>query len=519
MVVNRLQTLLFVVILPVGLGLGCSRATCPELTGPVPDQVADAEGRVVAEPGDDVAFVYDPTELREFELLLEDEDLATLDADPMAEEYVPGTLVFDGVEYGPVGVRYKGSYGAWVGCTEESTEDNPLGMGGAKTCPKLNLKVSFNEYDDDGRFFGVKKLLFHAMNHDPSLMRERMAYGLFREMGVPSPRAVHVRLAVNGEYQGVFLNVEYIDGRFTRSRFEDGEGNLYKEVWPTSSNLQPEVTEARLLEHLRTNEDEDPSVAKMLEFGAAAQHDDGDTRAAALAAWLSIGNTMRYIAVDRTIRADDGPFHWYCDGGVCDNHNFYFYEEADADRVWLIPWDLDNAFVVIREQGLNADTFVTVVDEWDDHTVYCRARAGALSPQMTQMPPSCDPLINGLGCHYHGAYDDALDELLAGPFSESAVEEKLADWEVQIEDAVAEASAADGDQLTPDDWQAGITELRERTEILRDQATGGSTSGCALAGGRQPASPVAAVVVLGLLGAAVSTGTRRRCRRRTSRAR
>lgn len=435
------------------------------------DDDAGQPGSVIAEPNDDAAFLYDQDFFRTFELKLAPEDLAFLDADPTAEIYVPGTLVYDGVEYGPVGIRYKGSLGAWVFCTEDSTPQNPFGVGGAKSCPKLNIKVSFNWSNPDGRFFGLKKIQFHAMNHDPSLMRERLGYMMFRKLGVPAPRAVHARVLVNGELSGVYVNVEYVDGRFTRSRFSDGKGNLYKEVWPTYSDNQVVTTPQRLLGGLRTNEDDNPSVAKMIEFGGAVMASEGADRAAVIADWMDVDNTLRMVAADRTIRADDGLFHFYC-GGQCSNHNYFVYQEEFSDRVWVIPWDLDNAFVLIREAGFTADSFVKVMDEWDDHGVACEPRPGGTPVSPRQLPPSCDPLIRGWGS-FAGEYDAAIDELVGGPFSEAVVETTIAAWQAQITDAVDEAYAADAEQLSPAQWQAGVVDFRERTQILRDAAAAG----------------------------------------------
>ena len=62
---------------------------------------------------------------------------------------------------------------------------------------------------------------------------------------------------------------------------------------------------------------------------------------------------MSQLAVDRTIRHDDGPFHWYCDDGTvarCGNHNF-FYEDPTAGSITMIPWDLDSAFSNILGDG------------------------------------------------------------------------------------------------------------------------------------------------------------------------
>jgi hypothetical protein len=458
----------------VVVAAGCNdegAGTCAARSEPVPAPVDDPAGRVIAEPVDEVAFVYDPAVLRTIELKIAADDLAFLDAAPAREEYVPATFVFEGVEYGPVGVRYKGGLGAFVGCTTGSTMEDPFNTSGAKTCPKLGLKIAFDEYDPAGRFFGVKKLQLHAMNADASLMRERLGYGLYRQMGVPAPRAVHTRLLINGALAGLYLNVEYIDGRFVDSRFADGDGNLYKEVWPTASEFQPAVTTDRLLAGLRTNEDLSPSVQKMLDFGAAVTTDDGDAQAAALAAWLNVDATARTIAVDRTIRADDGPFHFYCgDDGLCSNHNFYVYEEALARRLWLLPWDLDNAFVVLDDRSTGTDRFLFVQDAWDDSSVRCAPRKDALGLLM-QLPPACDPLIAALGCAYHDRYEAAVGELIDGPMGPQAVSAALDAWTAQIAGVVEEVHAADARQLAPDAWAAGLADFERRVEALRGFAT------------------------------------------------
>jgi hypothetical protein len=442
-------------------------AGCLALSEPLGSQAVDVPGRVLTKPDDAIAFIYDQTQLRTFELRLEDRDLAFLDADPVAEQYVPGTLVFEGQEYGPVGIRYKGSVGSFLGCTAES---EGLQSSGPKVCPKLSLKVSFNKFEPEGRFFGVKKLLFHAMVQDDSMMRERLGYWLFEEMGVPAPRAVHTRLLINGVYAGVFLNVEYIDGRFTRSRFEDGEGNLYKEVWPTRFGQQGPMSAEEILEGLRTNEDESPSVEKMIRFGTELTSASGDMRAEAVQSWLNVQHTMNYIAVDRTIRADDGPFHFYCIFGECSNHNVYLYEEAKTDRMYLIPWDLDNAFVIDGDNRTGTDAFLFVEDAWNDATVPCESGTGFRFFTLSQMPPSCDPFLNALGCYFTPGYESAVRTFLDGPFSAATVEAQLTAWEEQIAAAVDEQFATNPEHPSPTAWKAATQNLRFRIERLRTQA-------------------------------------------------
>ena len=301
---------------------------------------------MIPEPDDAIAFLYDHSQVQQFELRLSPENMKFLDDDPTAEEWVPGTLVYEGVSYDKVGIRYKGSVGSWIGCVENATPDKmaagELDISGARVCSKLSLKVSFNKYDKEGRFFGVKKLLFHSMNNDPSQLRDRLAYQLFRLMGVAAPRANHAIVTINGR-TGLYANIESVDGRFTRSRFatgpDDGEGNLYKEVWPTAGALPlAPLTKERLHDALETNEDE-ASVDDILLFNEliiddwlkASGNKEGSPRRH-LERYFNVPNLASFFAVDRTIRADDGPFHFYCSPEGCANHNFYFYDGIKRDK-------------------------------------------------------------------------------------------------------------------------------------------------------------------------------------------
>ena len=64
-----------------------------------------------------------------------------INSDPAAENYVEGSLVFENKVINNVGVRYKGSIGAWVGCLSNDDWTNPSGY---KTCPKLSMKIKIN---------------------------------------------------------------------------------------------------------------------------------------------------------------------------------------------------------------------------------------------------------------------------------------------------------------------------------------------------------------------------------------
>ena len=61
--------------------------------------------------------------------------------------------------------------------------------------------------------------------------------------------------------------------------------------------------------------------------------------------WIDKDLFLKTILVDRRIANDDGFMHFYHEGGVnYENHNYYWYEDPNDDKLQLIPWDLDNSF-------------------------------------------------------------------------------------------------------------------------------------------------------------------------------
>jgi spore coat protein H len=403
------------------------------------------DGVLVTDPQDDAAYIFQEGVVRTYEVTLAEEDLAQVNANPAAEQYVPARLHFEGQTYD----RYKGSAGAFVPpCT---------GADNYKTAPKAgkcSVKLSFNWTDPEGRFFGMKKLQLHAMIADASFLRERLGYSLVRDMGVPASRVVHARLVVNGLPEGLFALVEEIDGRFTPARFPDGgEGNLYKEIWPIWPD--PDV----YLSALETNEDENPSIDKMIRFKDAVL-----TEPEAMASWLDRDVMLRYLAVARVIMNDDGIFHFWCAEGAAGNnpespanHNYFWYEAPDTDRMWLIPWDLDHA--LNEDYRVAGFARIHVEFDWTQPAPSC----GCTSTM--QAPAACDPLIQNLRT-WVDDYEERVDAFIAGPFSASNVDSKLAAWEAEIDPVVTE-TAGQNQAPSYDEWRQGTADLRGIIERAR----------------------------------------------------
>lgn len=410
----------------LAFGVGCSG----EAKKPTPDVDATFDRR-------DASELFDWPDVPVFEFELPAERWAELRANALSEEYVEADVRFEGRAFGSVGLRFKGSYGTLDLCFDRE---------GQLICPKLSMKVKFDEYALDRRFFGLKRLNFHSMIRDATKLHEHVAYGLYREQGLASPRSSWAVLSVNGEKLGVFSMVEQIDGRFTAAHFAGGgDGNLYKEAWPLSDS------EAFYAAHLETNEDS-ATHEGILAFAAALGSDSEEERNAALGSFTDLDALYRYMAVDDAIANSDGITAIYCETEPCENHNYYWYQEEARPFFWLIPWDVDAA--------LTPNNPFSQIPHWTTRPSDCDARYAVWDKEV--IAPGCDPFFQALGSDI-GRYHAAVNELLDGAFAEDRVVEQIDRAAALIE------SAIEADPLGPglDSFRTSVADLRRDVPILR----------------------------------------------------
>jgi hypothetical protein len=391
------------------------------------------------------AEIFDPTVVRHFELTVDPADWQWLNEHAQEETYVAADLRYGEDVVANLGVRYKGGFGTLGLCFDGT---------GQRTCPKLSLKLDFDQYVDGQRFAGLEHLNFHSMKYDPSQMKDRLAYGVFRAAGVPAPRSVHARIEVNGEDLGLFALIEAVDGEFVEDQFatiDGGEGNLFKEVWPVHTTEGPYLA---ALENNAANATAD----RMIRFATALAAADATTFRAVASAWMDLPTLVSFLAVDRLLDNWDGFVGWYCIGGPCFNHNFYWYEETGADRVWLLPWDMDNTMQVpspIRD--------VYGMPDWNASTADCAQRTVFLGLQ--GLPPACDHLIGLMAEVLWPDYQARTAELLAGPASEATLEAEIAAMQALLLPEVM----TDPYGPTVTDWQAAVADLRADLPTLRSR--------------------------------------------------
>lgn len=408
---------------------------------------AGAGGEGATLPGDQVFASTDS--VLDVRLELDEDDWDDLEEHGNLESYVPaaGTVKVAGgpsATFAKLGLRHKG---AWS--LHHCWDDNGGVRDHSLECQKLSYKLKFDEYTADGRYDGLKRLNLHASSGDPTKLHELLAYQTFRDAAIDAPRAMPARLYINGEFQGLFIAVEDIDGRYVEAHYPGAsEGNLYKEIWPNSQLSDDDFAAA-----LETNEDA-ADVSDMREFAASVTTTDEASFLQDIAPYVEVASLLRYVAVDRMLRNWDGITAFY---SPFTPHNFYWYHDSsDGGRFHLVPWDLDNTFGSYDPymypapwQQLPGVPDITV------EPLNCEPRVVWTADSGTYItPPRCDKFLDLLMRTSFEGFADAAAALRKKALNPKHLQALADHYEALIAPIVA-----DDLTLNEAEWAAAVAEL------------------------------------------------------------
>lgn len=232
----------------------------------------------------------------------------------------------------------------------------------SRVSQKKSFKVSFNTFHPGRHFYGLEKLNLNGEHNDPSVIRSKIAWDLYRDFGIPAPRANHVEVYINGDYYGLYINVEHIDEEFVESRFKNKDGNLYKCLWPADLDYKgtdPEdykYTQGdRRVYDLQTNTAED-DYSDIAQFISHLNQLPSAVFECEMGKDFNVYDYLKVIAVDVFLGNWDGPIY--------NKNNFYLYHNTQYDRMEYIPFDLDNTLGV---DWMNIDWKTRNIYDWMKH--------------------------------------------------------------------------------------------------------------------------------------------------------
>ncbi|HJN77104.1 MAG TPA: CotH kinase family protein [Myxococcota bacterium] len=265
---------------------------------PIVEDTAPPEQIPGAAASSPCSSLYDPETLATFELDIDPEIWEDIEDDYASgrKDYHPAVFRY-GEDVIDVQVRLKGNPNfSWIS-------------------DKFQFVISFNEDDPEGRYEGVRKIALDSSWYEPTLLRDRLAWTLLRGLeDVPAACANNAKLVINGEYYGLYANIEYFDREYLERNFGKSyaDGTLWK--YGIEAKTNEGQSDSTIVRRFATAS----SVEALEDIGDVAQWQRG---------W----------AIEGVLGNDDG--YWCC------QHNFYLYEHPTRG-VLFANWDLDDAWDV-----------------------------------------------------------------------------------------------------------------------------------------------------------------------------
>jgi CotH kinase protein len=265
--------------------------------------------------------LYEPDIVPQFELILDAPAVAVLSSPNAADEktWVHGSFKFGEITFDDVGVRRKGS------STFRSLPQ------------KASLKIKFNKYVKGQKLHGLEELTLNNDVSDHTYLAQRLAYHVFRSLGLPAQLANSAQLRINGENYGLYTNVETPNDSFLARVFGSKAKTLYEASggggWLPGAGIDWQVNVADPNAAPGTT----PDLDSLFRTVAAA---NDATLLTDLEAHLHTQRFLRYCAAEAITSQNDGYAY-----SLYDYFDNYFMAGDTDGKFSLIPWSLDRTFV------------------------------------------------------------------------------------------------------------------------------------------------------------------------------
>jgi hypothetical protein len=274
------------------------------------------------------AGLYDPATLRTLFLEFEEPDWEKELADFHGTDVeVPARLEVDGKVYREVGVHFRGMSSYMM-----------VGEGQKRS---LNLSLDFAHPDQEIHSYRTLDLL--NSHEDPTFLRSVLFSRIAREY-IPTPNANLVRVVINGESWGIYVNSEEYNKDFLRDWFGTQKGARWKVPGSPGGRgslayLGEDPAPYKRIYQLRTK-DRPKAWADLIRLTKVLNETAPDKLEETLSPLLDIDGALKFLALDNVLINNDG--YWV----RTSDYNIY---EDEKGRFHIIPHDTNETFV--RPEG------------------------------------------------------------------------------------------------------------------------------------------------------------------------
>jgi|SoiMethySBSTD1v2_1073268.scaffolds.fasta_scaffold01307_25 CotH protein len=238
--------------------------------------------------------LYDLGALRTIFLQFENDDWEEeLAAFKNTDVEVPATMTVDGRTYKEVGVHFRGA---------SSFMMVPEGLKRS-----LNISTDFAVKDQD--LYGYRTLNLLNANNDPTFLRAVLYTDIARRY-LPAPKMNYMRVVINGESWGVYLNAQQFNSDMLRDDFKTTKGVRWKTPGSPRGRagleyLGDDAAAYKQIYEIKTK-DEAESWNALIQLCKVLNQTPPEKLEAALAPLLDVDGALKFLAVEVALVNSDG---------------------------------------------------------------------------------------------------------------------------------------------------------------------------------------------------------------------
>lgn len=214
----------------------------------------------------------------------------------------------------------------------------------SRNSQKKSFKLAFNAFLPGRDFYNLDKMNLNGEHNDPSIIRSKLCWDLFNDIGMIHSRAAHAEVYINGKYYGLYINVEHVDDKFLKKNFSNTKGNLWKCLYPADlvylgedPNLYKKINGGIKTYDLKTNETAD-DYSNLAHLISTINKTSLSVLPDSLEKIIDISSVIKLFAFNTLVASWDDYRSL--------NNNYYLYHDPSKDKFSILPYDYDNTFAV-----------------------------------------------------------------------------------------------------------------------------------------------------------------------------
>jgi spore coat protein CotH len=243
---------------------------------------------------------------------------------------VPARMIVDGKTYADVGVQFRGMSSYFA----------------VSAGSKRSLNISFDYADPDQRLHGHKTTNLLNVHEDPSFMHS-VLYSHIARQYMPAPKANYVKLVINGESWGIYVNEEQFNREMLQAWYPSTKGTRWKVPGSPGASggltyLGENIEEYERRYQMKSN-DGKKAWRALIELCRTLNETPLEQLEQELAPILDLDETLKFLALEIVLINADG--YWI-------RSSDYSIFRDEHGKFHILPHDMNEVFQPAMGPGM-----------------------------------------------------------------------------------------------------------------------------------------------------------------------